>query len=65
VPGRGERIVLECPETTALFAIDRLGHDTGERLVEWRQTLVRADRFAVTAAFTADDYRLGAPVGTP
>jgi GntR family transcriptional regulator len=65
VPGRGERILLDCPETTALFAIDRLGHDTTGRLVEWRQTLVRADRFAVAAAFSADGYRLGAPVRTP
>jgi GntR family transcriptional regulator len=62
VPGRGERTLLNCPATTALFAIDRLGHDDGGRPVEWRQTLVRADRFAVTAAFSADDYRLGAPV---
>ncbi|WP_224282609.1 GntR family transcriptional regulator [Streptomyces sp. LS1784] len=65
VPGRGERILLDCPETTALLAIDRLGHDTGGRLIEWRQTLVRADRFAVAAAFSAHDYRLGASVQTP
>ncbi|MFJ2154309.1 GntR family transcriptional regulator [Streptomyces microflavus] len=63
VPGRGERILLDCPESTALFAIDRLGHDSDRRLVEWRQTLVRADRFTVAAAFSGDDgYRLGAPV---
>ncbi|MER5353933.1 GntR family transcriptional regulator [Kitasatospora sp. NPDC002551] len=65
VPGRGERILLECPETTALLAIDRLGHDTAGRLVEWRQTLVRGDRFAVGAAFSAHDYRMGASVHIP
>ncbi|MFJ6617880.1 GntR family transcriptional regulator [Kitasatospora sp. NPDC091335] len=65
VPGRGERILLDCPETTALLAIDRLGHDADGRPVEWRQTLVRADRFAVAAAFSAHDYRLGASVRTP
>lgn len=65
-PGRGERTLLDCPESTALFAIDRLGHDTSRRQVEWRQTLVRADRFAVAAEFSTDDgYRLGAPVRTP
>ncbi|MFD5433717.1 GntR family transcriptional regulator [Kitasatospora sp. NPDC127067] len=65
VPGRGERILLDCPATTALLAIDRLGRDTDGRPIEWRQTLVRADRFAVAAAFTAHDYRLGASVQTP
>jgi GntR family transcriptional regulator len=65
VPGRGERILLDCPATTALFAIDRLGHDADGRAVEWRQTLVRADRFAVAAAFSREAYQLGAPVQTP
>ncbi|MER6333646.1 GntR family transcriptional regulator [Streptomyces sp. NPDC001034] len=66
VPGRGERVLLDCPASTALFAIDRLAHDTDQRQVEWRQTLVRADRFAVAAEFSmTDGYRLGAPVRTP
>ncbi|MGW1991889.1 GntR family transcriptional regulator [Embleya sp. NPDC001921] len=59
VPNRAERALLECPSNTALFAIDRLGVASA-RPVEWRQTLVRADRFTVTAAFSAEDgYRLG------
>ncbi|MCL2555342.1 MAG: GntR family transcriptional regulator [Actinomycetia bacterium] len=62
VPGRGERILLDCPPTTALLAIERLGRDTAGRLIEWRQTLVRADRFAVSAAFSNSDYRMGAPI---
>jgi GntR family transcriptional regulator len=44
----------------AAFAIDRLGR-AGDRPVEWRQTLVRADRFRVTAEFSArEGYRMGA-----
>ena len=42
----------------AAFAIDRIGL-AGERPVEWRHTLVRADRFSVTARFSArDGYRM-------
>ncbi|MFC5183818.1 GntR family transcriptional regulator [Actinomadura harenae] len=61
VPGPAERLLLDCPPSTALFAIDRLGRDGDLRLIEWRQTLVRADRFAVAAAFSNSDYHLGAP----
>ncbi|WP_026411574.1 GntR family transcriptional regulator [Actinomadura oligospora] len=61
VPGPSERLLLDCPPTTALFAIDRLGRDADRRLIEWRQTLVRADRWAVAASFSNSDYRLGAP----
>ncbi|NEC29325.1 GntR family transcriptional regulator [Streptomyces sp. SID8111] len=65
VPGRGELARLACPGSTALFAIDRLGRDAGERAVEWRQTLVRADRFAIAAEFSeGDGYRPGAPART-
>ena len=47
----------------AAFAIDRLGC-AGELPVEWRQTLVRADRFAVTARFSArEGYRMDASTG--
>jgi GntR family transcriptional regulator len=52
VPGPGERELLAIPEGVAAFAIDRLGC-SGDRPVEWRQTLVRADRFSVTARFSA------------
>ena len=51
--------------STALFAIGRLGRDAGECAVEWRQTLVRADRFAIAAEFSeGDGYRPGAPART-
>lgn len=52
VPGAAERALLGIGEGVAAFAIDRLGC-AGEQPVEWRQTLVRADRFSVTARFSA------------
>jgi GntR family transcriptional regulator len=58
VPGPGERELLAIPGGVAAFAIERLGC-AGERPVEWRQTLVRADRFSVTARFSArEGYRM-------
>jgi GntR family transcriptional regulator len=58
VPGPAERDLLAVPPDVAAFAIDRLGC-AGERPVEWRQTLVRADRFGVTARFSArEGYRM-------
>jgi GntR family transcriptional regulator len=58
VPGEAERELLGVGSGVAAFAIDRLGC-AGERAVEWRQTLVRADRFSVTARFSAvEGYRV-------
>jgi GntR family transcriptional regulator len=58
LPSRRERGLLRLTPGVAAFAIDRLGH-AHERLVEWRHTLVRGDRFSVTAAFSAGaGYRL-------
>lgn len=63
-PTPAERALLGIDETVAAFAIDRLSERRGQP-TEWRHTLVRGDRFAVTAAFTArTGYRLdvtGAP----
>lgn len=59
VPNPAERRLLACPKDTAVFAIDRAGC-WQDRVVEWRQTLVRADRFSITADFSdRDGYRLG------
>ena len=52
VPTRAERARLECPPEAAAFSIHRLGSAAGKP-VEWRHTLVRGDRFALTAAFSA------------
>jgi GntR family transcriptional regulator len=58
VPGPGERELLGTGPDAAAFAIDRLGLADGVA-VEWRQTLVRADRFSVTARFSArEGYRV-------
>lgn len=60
VPTAAERELLGVGQGVAAFAIDRLGR-AGDRPVEWRQTLVRADRFRVTAEFSArEGYRMGA-----
>lgn len=59
VPGRGERRLLQCPANTAVFSIHRLGYAAAEQPVEWRHTVVRGDRFALTASFSAHaGYRL-------
>lgn len=58
VPTAAEQRQLGCPPGTGAFSINRLGQSLG-RPVEWRHTLVRGDRFALTAAFTAQaGYRL-------
>lgn len=58
VPTSAEQAQLHCPPGTAAFSINRVGRALG-RAVEWRHTLVRGDRFALTAEFTAHTgYRL-------
>jgi GntR family transcriptional regulator len=47
----GEKRVLEMPDDVAAFAIERIGL-IDRRAVEWRHTLVRGDRFAVSARFS-------------
>jgi GntR family transcriptional regulator len=46
-----ERELLEVPESVALFSIERIG-ELNSRAVEWRHTLVRGDRFAVSTQFS-------------
>jgi GntR family transcriptional regulator len=48
LPTRGERALLEVPPTAALLVVERTGF-LGEQPVELRHTLVRGDRYAVTA----------------
>ncbi|MGP5726105.1 GntR family transcriptional regulator [Arthrobacter rhombi] len=43
---------LACPAGTAVFFIERLGL-SGEQAVEWRETLIRGDRFTVTTSYPA------------
>ncbi|QRP49462.1 GntR family transcriptional regulator [Amycolatopsis sp. FDAARGOS 1241] len=57
IPTAAERTQLACAHDVAAFAINRLSHSKG-RPVEWRHTLVRGDRYALTAEFSAAGYRL-------
>ena len=59
VPTRAEQGLLHAPDGVAAFAIERLSCAGGQP-AEWRHTLVRGDRFAVSAQFSArTGYRLG------
>lgn len=51
VPSDGERQLLGIDDDVAALVIERCGMAAG-RAVEWRHTLVRADRFTVTAQFS-------------
>ncbi|GAB2964933.1 HTH-type transcriptional repressor PhnF [Amycolatopsis acidiphila] len=58
IPTVGERAQLRCGEHAAALSITRLGTASGTP-VEWRHTLVRGDRFALTAEFSGRaGYRL-------
>jgi GntR family transcriptional regulator len=58
VPTPAERRLLAIDEGTAAFGIDRLGCENGTP-IEWRHTLVRGDRFSMTARFSGrEGYRI-------
>lgn len=59
LPLRGERALLHIPAGVALLAVERTGCLDG-RPVEHRQTLVRGDRFAVTAQYDGSSVQLSA-----
>jgi GntR family transcriptional regulator len=63
---RGERALLRVPRGVALLAVERTGCLDG-RPVEHRHTLVRGDRFAITAQYSGRDVVLsaGAPGHRP
>ncbi|GAA5165044.1 GntR family transcriptional regulator [Pseudonocardia eucalypti] len=59
LPYPGERWLLDLAPDAAAFAIERLGCSRGQP-VEWRHTVVRGDRFVITANLAPNDaYRLG------
>lgn len=51
VPTTAERVLLAIPDRTAALAIDRVGELRGQP-VEWRQTIVRGDRFSLMTDLT-------------
>jgi GntR family transcriptional regulator len=58
-----DRRLLELPRSVGALAIDRLGY-VGDRPVEWRRTLIRGDRFSLTADFShRTGYRLNLDSG--
>ncbi len=58
VPTPAEQRHLRIPPTTGALAIGRLGY-AGGRVVEWRHTLIRGDRFSLLAEFSPRiGYRL-------
>ena len=57
VPTSGERRLLGSGRDTAALSITRIGYADGGP-VEWRHTVVRGDRFALTAHYSAQGYRL-------
>jgi GntR family transcriptional regulator len=73
IPSPEQRELLALPDGVAAFAVDRIGH-IGARAVEVRHTVIRADRFSVTADFSSrTGYRMDVagtgpeptPLGTP
>ncbi len=59
VPSPAERSLLAVGAGVAAFAVERLGR-AGDEAVEWRHTLVRGDRYTLTADLTArEGHRLG------
>lgn len=59
VPTDAERALLDIDAGVAAFAVDRTGCSS-TRPVEWRTSIVRGDRFTVTAEFsTRTGYQLG------
>jgi GntR family transcriptional regulator len=61
VPSPAQRRLLHIPPATGALAIDRLGYAAG-RPVEWRQSLIRGDRFSLVAEFSpGSGYQLTRP----
>ncbi len=52
VPGAGDRSLLELRKGDAAFFLERLGANGG-RLIEWRTTVIRGDRFRFVSDWTA------------
>lgn len=54
VPAPAERRALGIGPGQAAFAVERLTRATTGRLLEWRQSLVRGDRYAFTAEWSVE-----------
>lgn len=56
VPTPAQRDLLQCDGSVAVLSIERLGCSERQP-VEWRHTVLRADRFSLTATFSRHQYR--------
>lgn len=63
-PTAAERRLLRAPDTAALLMVERTGCLRG-RPIEFRHTLVRGDRYAVTAQYDGRGYSLAVPQSVP
>jgi len=61
VPDRRERELLELGPGQAVFVMERLSY-AGDRPLEWRETVVRGDRYAFVATWTGGGGRVS-PTG--
>jgi GntR family transcriptional regulator len=57
VPGMAERRALGLGASEAAFSVERLTRATTGRLLEWRQSLVRGDRYAFAAEWSVEGSR--------
>lgn len=64
LPTASERRLLRAPATAALLMVERTGCLHG-RPIEFRHTLVRGDRYAVTAQFDSRGYALSTSESVP
>lgn len=60
VPDQAQRGLLRLPARTAAFSIERLAN-VGDRPVEWRQTLIRGDRYTLIAQWPAGPLQAPGP----
>jgi GntR family transcriptional regulator len=64
VPAPAHRALLEMPDEMAALAVHRIGWLRNQP-VEWRETLVRGDRFSVTAEWSAQEgFHMDVMTGT-
>ena len=54
LPSAAERLLLDIPDGVAALAVERIGEVRGQA-VEWRQTIVRGDRFSFVTDLSRSD----------
>ncbi len=62
VPSKAEHDLLGVQPPSAVFSVERTG-TSADVPIEWRHTLIRADRFALTSSLGAGSTPAGQPTG--